>query len=73
MPNLQLVKTNSTKQKLPKKQEEIDMMIERIDSVVNWMIEYDNDECSYNWLLTGALTDLVKAKSLLLAWNDEEY
>lgn len=73
MPELKLIKPNQSVQKLPSKQADIDMMVERLDTVLNWIILHDDEECSYNWLLTGSLTDLVKAKALLLAWHDEEY
>lgn len=50
---------------------EINLM--RIDSLINNLIEYDNEECSYNFLLANALNKLLEAKMLYVAWSEEEY
>lgn len=47
--------------------------INRIDSLINSLAEYEDPESPYYFLIANAIIEVVKAKYLYLAWLDEEF
>ena len=51
-----------------------DINLNRLDSLVNSMALYENDEDDpYHFLLREAIIQVIKAKQMYLAWLNEEY
>ena len=53
--------------------DEHEINLNRIDALINSIASYEDPEDPYYFLLANALVDLVKAKHMYLAWQDEEF
>ena len=47
--------------------------LNRFDSLIDSIAQYEDPEDPYYFLLATTLTELIKAKHMYLAWRDEEY
>lgn len=70
MSKLTLV-TDGQSQREPLDDHEINL--NRFDSLINSIAQYEDPEDPYYFLLATTLVELIKAKHMYLAWQSEEY
>jgi hypothetical protein len=60
--------------RLHKADEETDIWLERLDSVLDYvMMQQPDEECEFEHLRVILETNLIIAKQMYIAWRDEEY
>lgn len=53
--------------------EDHELYLERLDSIINYIVAYEDDEDAMGFLITKTLESLLTAKFFYLAWLDDEY
>lgn len=50
-----------------------DINLNRINALIDSLLEYDNPEDGSNFLLHESIIGIIKAKQMYLAWLEDEY